>query len=75
MYPKDLAAQFDSQTTYIDSAFVDVDANGNMKLNDTGKIIGYRPNKIYFNISDGAFYRLGADKETFTAVDIADFAD
>jgi len=75
MYPKELIDQFDSQITYIDSMFVDVDAQGNMKLNDIGKPLGYRPNKIYFNIADGAFYRLGADKKTFTVVDIADFAD
>ena len=35
----------------------------------------HRDNKIYFNIADGAFYKLGADKKTFTVVDIADFAD
>jgi len=75
MYPKELIDQFDSQTTYIDSLFVDVDAAGNMTINDIGKKLGYRPNKIYFNIADGAFYRLGADKKTFTVVDIADFAD
>ena len=46
-----------------------------MKLNDIGKNVGYRPNKIYFNIADGAFYKLEADKETFTVVDVADFAD
>ena len=75
MYPKNLASQFDSQTTYIDSAYVDVDANGNMTLNNIGNNVGYRPNKVYFNIADGAFYKLEADKKTFTAVDINDFAD
>ena len=75
MYPQALLDQLDSQTTYIDSVYVDVDAAGNMTLNNIGEIVGYRPNKIYFNIADGAFYRLGADKKTFTVVDIADFAD
>jgi len=74
-YPKNLSEQFDTQTTYIDSVYVEVDADGNMKLNNIGKKVGYRPNKIYFNIADGAFYKLEADKETFTVVDIADFAD
>ena len=74
-YPKNLSDQFDTQTTYIDSVYVNVDADGNMKLNDIGKNVGYRPNKIYFNIADGAFYKLEADKETFTVVDVADFAD
>ena len=46
-----------------------------MKLNDVGKNVGYRPNKIYFNISDKSFYKLGADGLTFTQVDIADFQD
>ena len=70
-YPKDLADQFDSQTTYIDSVYVDE----NMKLNNIGKNVGYRPNKIYFNIADGAFYKLQQDGETFTIVDINDFTD
>ena len=74
-YPKELLDQFDTQTTYIDSVYVDVDADGNMKLNDVGKNVGYRPNKIYFNISDKSFYKLGADGLTFTQVDIADFQD
>ena len=74
-YPKELVDQFDTQTTYIDSVYVDVDADGNMKLNDVGKNVGYRPNKIYFNISDKSFYKLGADGLTFTQVDIADFQD
>jgi len=74
-YPKTLTDQFDSQTTYIDSVYVDVDANGNMILNNIGANVGYRPNKIYFNIADGAFYKLEADKKTFTVVDINDFAD
>ena len=74
-YPKNLIDQFDSQTTYIDSVYVDVDDEGNMTLNNIGQNVGYRPNKIYFNIADGAFYKLEADKKTFTVVDIADFAD
>ena len=74
-YPKTLTDQFDSQTTYIDSVYVDVDADGNMILNNIGANVGYRPNKIYFNIADGAFYKLEADKKTFTVVDINDFAD
>ena len=74
-YPKELVDQFDTQTTYIDSVYVDMDADGNMKLNDIGKNVGYRPNKIYFNISDKSFYKLGADGLTFTQVDIADFQD
>ena len=32
-------------------------------------------NKIYFNISDESFYKLGADGITFTVVDITDFQD
>jgi hypothetical protein len=74
-YPQALADQFDSQTTYIDSVYVDVDAEGGMKLNNIGKNVGYRPNKIYFNIADGAFYKLQQDGETFMAVDINDFKD
>ena len=74
-YPQTLIDQFDSQTTYIDSVYVDVDAEGNMILNNIGENVGYRPNKIYFNIADGAFYKLEADKKTFTVGDIADFAD
>tara|TARA_Y100001937_G_scaffold13831_1_gene18389 strand:- start:4494 stop:5438 length:945 start_codon:yes stop_codon:yes gene_type:complete len=70
-YPQALADQFDSQTTYIDSVYVDE----NMKLNNIGKNVGYRPNKIYFNIADGAFYKLQEDGETFMIVDINDFRD
>ena len=65
----------DQGQSYIDSVYVDIDADGNMKLNNIGKNVGYRPNKIYFNISDKSFYRLGADGVTFTKVDIADFQD
>ena len=73
MYPESLIKELDKQTTYIDSVYVDVDADGNMQLNNIGKNVGYRPNKIYFNISDKSFYKLGADGITFTVVDIADF--
>ena len=73
MYPEELEKQFDKQTTYIDSVYVNDDGQGNITLNDIGKNIGYRPNKIYFNISDESFYKLGADGITFTIVDIADF--
>ena len=75
MYPEELDKQFDKQTTYIDSVYVHDDGQGNITLNDIGKNIGYRPNKIYFNISDESFYKLGADGITFTVVDIADFED
>jgi len=74
-YPEELEKQFDKQTTYIDSMYVDIDEKGGMTLNSVGKNIGYRPNKIYFNISDESFYKLGADGITFTVVDIADFQD
>jgi hypothetical protein len=72
-YPEELKKQFDTSTTYIDTAYVNDDGQGNITLNDIGKNIGYRPNKIYFNISDESFYRLGPDGITFTIVDIADF--
>ena len=72
-YPKELQKQFDKQTTYIDSMYVDIDEKGGMTLNSIGQNIGYRPNKIYFNISDESFYKLGADGITFTIVEIADF--
>ena len=75
MYPQDLIDELDKQTTYIDSVYVDVDEDGSMKLNSIGQNIGYRPNKIYFNISDESFYKLGADGITFTVVDITDFQD
>jgi len=74
-YPKDLIDQLDQGQSYIDSVYVDIDADGNMKLNNIGQNVGYRPNKIYFNISDKSFYRLGADGLTFTVVDITDFQD
>ena len=74
-YPEELINQLDKQTTYIDSVYVNDDGQGNITLNDIGKNIGYRPNKIYFNISDESFYKLGTDGITFTIVDIADFAD
>ena len=54
-YPQALSDSFDSQTTYIDSVYVDVDADGSMVLNNIGENVGYRPNKIYFNIADGAY--------------------
>ena len=75
MYPEDLIKEMDKQTTYIDSVYVDVDEQGGMTLNNIGKNVGYRPNKIYFNISDGSFYKLGTDGITFTVVDITDFED
>ena len=74
-YSQDLIDQLDQGQSYIDSVYVDVDADGNMKLNNIGQNVGYRPNKIYFNISDKSFYKLGADGLTFTQVDIADFQD
>tara|TARA_R100001126_G_C4863781_1_gene168956 strand:- start:488 stop:1333 length:846 start_codon:yes stop_codon:yes gene_type:complete len=74
-YSQDLIDQLDQGQSYIDSVYVDVDADGNMKLNNIGQNVGYRPNKIYFNISDKSFYKLGADGLTFTKVDIADFQD
>ena len=74
-YPDQLKKQLDSQTTYIDSVYVDVAADGTMKLNNIGQNVGYRPNKIYFNIADKSFYKLGADGLTFTVVDITDFQD
>ena len=74
-YPEELEKQFDSQTTYIDSVYVDVAEDGTMKLNNIGQNVGYRPNKIYFNIADKSFYKLGADGLTFTVVDITDFQD
>jgi len=74
-YPEELEKQFDKQTTYIDSMYVDIDEKGGMTLNSIGQNIGYRPNKIYFNISDESFYKLGADGITFTVVDITDFQD
>ena len=71
-YPQALADQFDSQITYIDSIYVDE----NMKLKEPfDKTVGYRPNKIYFNIADGAFYKLQQDGKTFIIVDINDFRD
>ena len=73
MYPQKLVDQLDKQTTYVDSVYVDVDEQGVMTLNNIGKNVGYRPNKIYFNISDESFYKLGPDGITFTIVDIADF--
>ena len=75
MYPESLIKEMDKQTTYIDSVYVDDDGEGNITLNSIGKNVGYRPNKIYFNISDESFYKLGADGITFTIVDMADFAD
>ena len=74
-YPEELEKQLDSQTTYIDSVYVDVAEDGTMKLNNIGQNVGYRPNKIYFNIADKSFYKLGADGLTFTVVDITDFQD
>ena len=75
MYPESLLKEMDKQTTYIDSVYVDDDGEGNITLNSIGKNVGYRPNKIYFNISDESFYKLGADGITFTVVDITDFQD
>jgi len=75
MYPKRLLDELDIGQSYIDSIFIDVDANGNMTLNNIGKNVGYVPNKIYFNITDQGFYRLGEDGRTFTVVDITDFQD
>ena len=72
-YPEELKKQFDTSITYIDSVYVNDDGQGNMTLNEIGKNMRYRPNKIYFNISDESFYKLGADGITFTIVDIADF--
>ena len=74
-YSQDLIDQLDQGQSYIDSVYVDVDADGNMKLNNIGQNVGYRPNKIYFNISDKSFYKLGADGIKFTQIDIAAFQD
>ena len=56
-YPDQLKKQLDYQTTYIYSVYVDVAAEWTMKLNNIGQNVGYRPNKIYFNIADKSFYK------------------
>jgi len=78
-YPKELAEQFDLQTTYIPIGNVDwVNPNpdGSFKLTETlgvqnAKNGTLKPNKIYFNVSDTLFYKFNG--KSFTVIDIAEY--
>jgi len=77
-YPKELAEQFDLQTTYIPLGNVDwVNPNpdGSFKLETLGvqnaKNGTLKPNKIYFNVSDTLFYKFNG--KSFTVIDIAEY--
>jgi hypothetical protein len=79
-YSEELRPQFDLDQSYIDPMHAgNIEEDGSIKLNNIGKnardsgAVSYRPGKLYFNISDKSFYRLGPDGLTFTIVDIADF--
>ena len=74
-YPEDLVSNFDNSLTYFDNMYVDETGDGSFVINDIGANIGYRKNKVYFNVSEQKLYRLGEDGKTFTEVDITDFED
>ena len=78
-YPKELAEQFDLQTTYIPIGNVDwnnPNPDGSFKLTETLGVQNaangtLKPNKIYFNVSDKSFYKFNG--KSFTVVDIAEY--
>ena len=74
-YPEDLMPNFDNNLSYFDNVYVDDKGDGTFEINELGQNIGYRKNKVYFNISEQKLYRLGQDGKTFTEVDITDFED
>ena len=74
-YPEDLISNFDNSLSYFDNVYVDDQGDGTYQINEIGQNIGYRKNKVYFNISEQKLYRLGQDGKTFTEVDITDFED
>jgi hypothetical protein len=74
-YPADLVPNFDTTLTYFDNMYVDDQGDGSLTINEIGANVGYRKNKIYFNVSNQQLYRLGEDGKTFTEVDITDFED
>jgi len=78
-YPKELAEQFDLQTTYIPIGNVDwnnPNPDGSFKLTETLGVQNVKngtlkPNKIYLNVSDKLFYKFNG--KSFTVIDIADY--
>jgi len=74
-YPEDLLPNFDNNLSYFDNVYVDDKGDGTYEINEIGQNIGYRKNKVYFNISEQKLYRLGQDGKTFTEIDITDFED
>ena len=74
-YPEDLISNFDNSLSYFDNVYVDDQGDGTYQINEIGQNIGYRKDKVYFNISEQKLYRLGQDGKTFTEVDITDFED
>ena len=74
-YPEDLMPNFDNNLSYFDNVYVDDKGDGTYEINEIGQNIGYRKNKVYFNISEQKLYRLGQDGKTFTEIDITDFED
>jgi hypothetical protein len=74
-YPEDLMPNFDNNLSYFDNVYVDDKGDGTFEINELGQNIGYRKNKVYFNISEQKLYRLGENGKTFTEVDITDFED
>jgi hypothetical protein len=74
-YPPELIEQFNLTQLYIDPNFYD-EKDGVKKLNEIGQIdqLGIETGKIYLNVSDGNFYKLGPNK-IFEKVSLTDFQE
>ena len=74
-YPPELIEQFNLTQLYIDPAFYD-EKDGVKTLNEIGQIdkLGIETGKIYLNVTDGNFYKLGPNK-IFEKVSLTDFQE
>jgi len=71
-YPKEVVDQFNLTQLWIDPTFYD-EKDGVKTLNDIGEIaaLGIETGKIYMNVADGNFYKLGPNK-IFEQVSLTD---
>jgi len=72
-YPPELTEQFNLTQLWIDKTFFD-EKDGVKTLNEVGEIaaIGIETGKIYLNVADGNFYKLGPNK-IFEKVSLTDY--
>ena len=74
-YPKEIVDQFNLTQLWIDPTFFN-EKDGVKTLNEIGEIaaLGIETGKIYMNVADGNFYKLGPNK-IFEVVSLTDLQD